>query len=404
MTGDPAVAGLEVYIVGGAVRDRLLGRPIHDRDWVVVGTTPAQMRARGFQQVGKDFPVFLHPKTHEEYALARTERKRGPGHRGFTCDASPDITLEADLARRDLTINAMAEDADGRVIDPFDGASDLAARRLRHVSPAFSEDPLRVFRVARFAAVLGFSTAPETLALMGEMARSGELRSLSAERVWQETEKALRSAQPSAYFSLLGRCQALDDWFAELADDWRNPAKTAKLPVDDAHPAHDRMRSRLGAALDAAAAAGDSLSIRAAMVLGSPGLPAVEQLTDRLRLPNQIRETVVLSQTVSPLVRAASGEHLARVSLLLEHDGLRRPQRLNDAISACCRVLGVDAGPLLRWLEAARERIEALDYSTIAAAADARGAIPGKIREAQLAELSTVSFPVDETAHSGTSS
>lgn len=208
---------MEVYLVGGAVRDALLGRPVVERDWVVVGSTPEEMLRLGYRQVGRDFPVFLHPETSEEYALARTERKTGPGHTGFVCHAGPDVTLEDDLRRRDLTVNAMAQHEDGTLADPFGGRADLDARVLRHVSDAFVEDPLRVFRVARFAAQLdGFDVAPETLALMRRMAEEGALAELAAERVWQELHKALGAAAPRRFFEVLEAAHAMQPWFDEL--------------------------------------------------------------------------------------------------------------------------------------------------------------------------------------------
>ena len=210
---------MKVYLVGGAVRDQLLGLPVKDRDWIVVGTEPATLLSLGYQQVGKDFPVFLNPKTKEEYALARTERKAGAGYTGFICDFSPTITLEQDLIRRDLTINAMAQSEDGEIIDPYGGKQDLENRILRHISPAFSEDPLRVLRVARFAAryhSLGFKIASETLALMAELAQSGELQHLTAERVWLETEKALNEKNPEIYFETLHKTGALSVLFPEI--------------------------------------------------------------------------------------------------------------------------------------------------------------------------------------------
>ncbi|MFC3284705.1 polynucleotide adenylyltransferase [Litchfieldella rifensis] len=218
--GDPRLVGLEVYRVGGAVRDSRLGWPVYDNDWVVVGATPADMRARGFKPVGRDFPVFLHPETHEEYALARTERKQGHGYTGFAVYANPQVTLEEDLARRDLTINAMAEDRAGHLVDPYGGAHDLESRLLRHVSPAFVEDPLRVLRTARFLAryqSLGFAIAEETRALMCQLAEGGELTHLVAERVWAETEKALGEPHPEAYFRALSDCGALAILMPELA-------------------------------------------------------------------------------------------------------------------------------------------------------------------------------------------
>ena len=210
---------MKVYLVGGAVRDQLLGLPVKDRDWIVVGVVPATLLSLGYQQVGKDFPVFLNPKTKEEYALARTERKSSAGYTGFICDFSPTITLEQDLIRRDLTINAMAQSEDGEIIDPYGGKQDLENRILRHISPAFSEDPLRVLRVARFAAryhSLGFKIASETLSLMAELAQSEELQHLTAERVWLETEKALNEKNPEIYFETLHKTGALKVLFPEI--------------------------------------------------------------------------------------------------------------------------------------------------------------------------------------------
>ena len=200
---------MQVYRVGGAVRDRLLGLPVRDIDWVVVGATPQQMLDLGYQAVGKDFPVFLHPKTHQEYALARLERKSGHGYTGFEVHASPDVTLEEDLLRRDLTINAIAEDEHGNLIDPYGGQADLAAKVLRHVSPAFSEDPVRILRLARFAARFDFAVAPETMALMRQMVADGEVDHLVAERVWQEIAKGLMEDRPSQMFAMLMGCGAL---------------------------------------------------------------------------------------------------------------------------------------------------------------------------------------------------
>ena len=211
---------MRIYKVGGAVRDTLLGRPYHETDWVVVGSEPKAMLTAGYTQVGRDFPVFLHPKTKEEYALARTERKTAPGHQGFTVHADPSVTLEQDLERRDLTINAMAMDDDGKVIDPYSGQADLQAKLLRHVSPHFVEDPLRVLRVARFAARyhhLGFYIADDTLALMTDIAGAGELSHLSVERVWVETEKALGEQHPEVYWQVLADCSALPVLMPEVA-------------------------------------------------------------------------------------------------------------------------------------------------------------------------------------------
>jgi tRNA nucleotidyltransferase (CCA-adding enzyme) len=211
---------VEIFLVGGAVRDALLGLPVRERDWVVVGSTPTEMQRLGYRQVGRDFPVFLHPQTSEEYALARTERKVASGHTGFVCHAGPDVTLEEDLRRRDLTVNAIAQAPDGALIDPFGGTSDIAARCLRHVSDAFVEDPLRVFRVARFAAQLGafeFRVAVETQALLHDMCRQDLVAELAPERIWQELHKALDAAAPGAFFEVLRACEGLGRWFSELA-------------------------------------------------------------------------------------------------------------------------------------------------------------------------------------------
>ena len=213
---------MDIYLVGGAVRDKLLGIPVKDRDWVVVGATPEEMLAQGYKQVGADFPVFLHPKTHEEYALARTERKQGHGYHGFTVYSAPDVTLEDDLRRRDLTINAMAMAEDGTLVDPFNGQQDLESRQLRHVSEAFAEDPLRILRAARFAARfdhLGFRVADDTMALMRTMVEDGEVRHLVPERVWQEIQRALHEVTPVTFFEVLRDCGALRDLIPELADD-----------------------------------------------------------------------------------------------------------------------------------------------------------------------------------------
>ncbi|MGH8596648.1 MAG: multifunctional CCA addition/repair protein, partial [Gammaproteobacteria bacterium] len=207
---------MDIYEVGGAVRDRLLGRAVVDHDWVVVGATPADLTAQGFRQVGRDFPVFLHPKTQEEHALARTERKRGSGYRGFTFDTATSVTLEQDLERRDLTINAIAEDSRGNIIDPFNGRADLAAGVLRHITAAFSEDPLRVLRVARFAARFDYRVAAETMVLMTKMSAGGELATLAPERVWRELERAMSEPYPGRFIEVLRTCGALVKIFPEI--------------------------------------------------------------------------------------------------------------------------------------------------------------------------------------------
>ncbi len=251
----PLPQPVRIYRVGGSVRDEILGRAVADRDYVVVGATPELMLASGFRPVGRDFPVFLHPETQEEYALARTERKQGTGHRGFAFFASPEVTLEDDLLRRDLTINAMARDDRGALIDPHGGARDLAAGVLRHVSPAFAEDPLRVLRVARFAARLGFAIAPETMRLMRAIVDSGELATLAAERVWQELAKGLGESQPSRMIEALAACGALRALLPEIAalfDDALRPAEWLEL-----FAAADALRrpERLAGLVDACACA-----------------------------------------------------------------------------------------------------------------------------------------------------
>ena len=272
---DRYLAGLEVYRVGGAVRDALLGWPVTDVDWVVVGATPEAMQERSFKPVGVDFPVFLHPDTHEEFALARTERKSGHGYTGFEVHASPAVTLEQDLERRDLTINAMARGADGSLVDPFNGQADLAARVLRHVSPAFVEDPLRVLRVARFLARYaghGFVIADETRALMRQLVDSGELAHLVAERVWAETEKALGESWPEHYFTALDDCGALAVLMPQLAHEGPSLAETLarlqRLPEDIDHL--------------------DVVAWRWARLVEHLGAPARRQLAESLRLPRRV--------------------------------------------------------------------------------------------------------------------
>src|SRR5580658_9879526 len=295
---------MQVYLVGGAVRDRLLGRPVGERDWVVVGATPAELTAQGFTPVGKDFPVFLHPQSKEEYALARQERKVAPGYHGFTTVFSPQVTLEEDLKRRDLTINAMAEDSTGRIVDPYGGQRDLNDRWLRHVSEAFAEDPVRVLRVARFAARYadaGFRIAPDTRALMAQMTASGEIAALTPERVWRETARALLEPRPEVFFQTLLECGALAVLMPELA-----ALSGVPQPVKW-HPEVDTF-VHIMLALSIAAARQASLAVRYAVLLHDLGkaltpqehwpahhrheelgVAAIEQLSQRLRAPNECR-------------------------------------------------------------------------------------------------------------------
>lgn len=320
---DSRLAGLQVYRVGGAVRDALLGWPVYDNDWVVVGATPDAMRKRGFKSVGRDFPVFLHPETAEEYALARTERKSGHGYAGFEVHASPDVTLEEDLLRRDLTINAIAESSEGALTDPFDGRGDIEQRVLRHISSAFSEDPLRVLRTARFLAryaSLGFTIAPETLALMREVSHSGELEHLAAERVWVETEKALGEPSPEVYFTTLKRCDALAIWWPELKEELLKKGLVAMAKTPDAgasavshwryaqlvSPLNDGQREALAERLKLPNAV-SQLARHAALthgligaVLSGPNVLFWLERLDGWRKPAQVEEQLVLVNVLAP--------------------------------------------------------------------------------------------------------
>ena len=342
---------MRVYLVGGAVRDRLLGHPYHEKDYVVVGATPEQLIAQGYQPVGKDFPVFLHPKTKEEYALARTERKSGHGYHGFEFYTDPSVTLEDDLIRRDLTINAMAMDDDGTIYDPYHGQQDLADKILRHVSPAFAEDPLRVLRVARFAAryaQYGFTVADETLDLMRQLTESGELNALTPERVWKETSRALMEDHADVYFEVLRACGALKVLFPEINALYGVPQRPEYHPEIDCG-IHTMM------ALQQACKAHYSLDVRFAVLmhdLGKAltpkeelprhimheerGIKPVTEVCDRLRVPTQTKQ----------LALAVCKEHLkchqaftlkaGTVWRLLQRlDVLRRPERVEAFLQAC---------------------------------------------------------------------
>jgi tRNA nucleotidyltransferase (CCA-adding enzyme) len=337
---------VKTYLVGGAVRDGLLNLPIKDRDWVVTGTTPEAMLTAGYQQVGRDFPVFLHPKTREEYALARTERKSGQGYTGFITWFAPDVTLEQDLQRRDLTINAIAQDSDGNIIDPFNGRHDIQQRLLRHVSAAFNEDPLRVLRVARFAARfahLNFRIADETMALMQHMAASGELAHLTAERVWKETESALQSPNPQVFFQVLRDCNALAVLFPEIDKLFGVPAPAKWHPEIDTG-VHTLMTLAIAAQLS------PEVDIRFATLChdvgkaltppekwpshhghGLAGVPVVEQLCQRLRVPNHVRDLSLLVTEFHDIVHTVerqSSETL--VGLFDRIDAWRKPQRVEQ--------------------------------------------------------------------------
>lgn len=339
---------MKSYLVGGAVRDALLRLPVKDRDWVVVGATPAVMLAAGYQQVGKAFPVFLHPASREEYALARTERKSGQGYTGFICDFTPDVTLEQDLLRRDLTINAIAQDEQGKLVDPYHGQADIEQRWLRHVSPAFNEDPLRVLRVARFAARfahLGFRIAEETQLLMQEIVASGEMRYLTPERVWKETELALATHNPHVYFQTLRDCGALVELFPEIDALFGVPAPAKWHPEIDTG-VHTLMTLAMAAQLS------PEIDIRFATLChdlgkgltppalwpshhghGLAGVPLIEALCTRLRVPNHLRDLAMLVAEVHDIIHTIERQSAtALVALFDKMDAWRKPLRIEQIV------------------------------------------------------------------------
>lgn len=320
---------MKVYLVGGAVRDQLLDKSVKDRDWVVVGSTPADMLANGFEQVGKDFPVFLHPHSHEEYALARTERKQGKGYTGFICHADASVTLEEDLLRRDLTINAMAQDTDGQLVDPYHGYQDLQNGVLRHVSPAFAEDPLRILRVARFAARyhhLGFTIAAETMSLMIEMVNSGEATHLVAERVWQETERALSEPHPGVYFQVLHQCGALNDLLSPLTLQQVIPATAItalETSVKSNHPETIRFATFI-----------ICLFVCSDLINKAATIGTFEQFAENIKLPNQFK--AISKAGIQLLVPLTTTPVSAKTvwQCLKQADATRRPERFKEIITA----------------------------------------------------------------------
>ncbi|MBY6064659.1 hypothetical protein [Pseudidiomarina sediminum] len=342
---------MEIYLVGGAVRDKLLGKTVHERDYVVVGASPADLTKLGYRQVGKDFPVFLHPTTNEEYALARTERKAGVGYTGFAIDAAPTVTLEQDLLRRDLTINAIAEREDGSLIDPYHGLRDLEARVLRHVSEAFVEDPLRVLRVARFAARFaedGFTVAPETLALMRAISAGGELSTLAAERVWQETRKAFATAAPITYLRTLQQAHALQPWLLEFND-------SALL---------DRLEQRLSGLCPT------EPMLAYACCVGELDAIAGQALATRLRVPNEW-------EYMAELARHCHYQNLPTthakqwMQCIQRADGWRRPERI-DYLLQIWRQQGQSQQQGEQFI-AAYQAAKAVNARELIAAAKARG-------------------------------
>jgi tRNA nucleotidyltransferase (CCA-adding enzyme) len=342
---------MQVYLVGGAVRDALLGLPVKERDWVVVGGTRDELLRLKYREVGRDFPVFLHPDTHEEHALARLERKVAPGYRGFSVEFGPQVTLEEDLARRDLPINAIAEDQDGKLLDPHGGRRDLEARLLRHVSPAFVEDPVRVLRVARFAArfaSLGFKVAPETMALMRSMVTRGEVDALVAERVWQETEKALRCPKAAEFFRVLRECGALRVIFPEIDALFGVPQPVQWHPEIDSG-VHTMM------VLEQAARLSEEPAVRFAALVHDLGkaltpqaewprhrgheehsVALIEALSARLRLPAEYRDlAIIVARYHGHVHRAFELRPGTILEILEKSDAFRRPERFAQALLAC---------------------------------------------------------------------
>jgi len=397
---------MQVYLVGGAVRDALLGQPVKERDWVVVGGTREDLLRLKYREVGRDFPVFLHPETHQEYALARLERKVSPGYRGFAVEFGPEVTLEEDLARRDLTINAMAQAADGTLVDPYGGRRDLDARVLRHVSPAFVEDPVRVLRVARFAArfaPLGFRIASETLDLMRAMVDRGEVDALVAERVWQETEKALREPKASEFFRALRECGALAHIYPEIDALFGVPQPAEWHPEIDTG-VHTLM------VLDQAALLSPDLKVRfAALVhdLGKGTTPPeqwpghrgheersvslIEALADRLRVPGDYRDlSVIVARYHGNVHRAAELKPSTILEILERADAFRRSERFSQVLLACEADSRGRAGlenlpyPQRPYLQAARDAAAAVKPSAQDIAAHSGEKIAELIRRRRL--------------------
>jgi tRNA nucleotidyltransferase (CCA-adding enzyme) len=370
---------MKIYTVGGAVRDELLGLAVTDRDYVVVGADPAEMARRGFKPVGADFPVFLHPETHEEYALARTERKTAPGYKGFAFHAAPDVTLEDDLRRRDLTINAMARGEDGVLIDPYGGERDLRSGVLRHVSEAFAEDPVRILRVARFAARFGFAIAPETLALMRDMVARGEADALVPERVWQELARGLMEANPARMVDALRECGALARVMPELDQRFSD----AEVP------------ERLAARLARAALNGHGLAVRFALLLVDLAPEALERLLARLNPPADCRDLALAAVRERELLASAAGlDAEATLGILERSDAFRRAERLErllevaecDTLAAANKAFAPRAA-LMQALAAARK----VDGGAVAR--EHPDDVPGAIRRARLTAIAALQPP-----------
>jgi tRNA nucleotidyltransferase (CCA-adding enzyme) len=362
---------MKIYSVGGSVRDELLGIAVQDRDHVVVGADPAEMLKRGFRAVGADFPVFLHPETHEEYALARTERKTAPGYRGFVFHADPGVTLEEDLRRRDLTINAMARGEDGALVDPYGGERDLRAGVLRHVSPAFAEDPVRILRVARFAARFAFMIAPETMALMREMVRSGEADALVPERVWQELSRGLMEKVPSRMIAVLRECGALARILPELDRSLTRPGAPESL----------------ARRLDCTAARGHALAVRFASLALELAPEELAALVERVNAPGDCRELARLAAIERGEIGRRDLDAESTLSLLERADAFRRPERL-DRLLETAECDGAEAFAPRERLKRALEAARGVDAAKIAR--DNPGDIPGALRRARLVAIASL--------------
>lgn len=364
---------MDTYLVGGAVRDELLGIPVKDRDWVVVGTTPEQMEKAGFKAVGRDFPVFLHPKTHEEYALARTERKTGPGYHGFHFNTDITVSLEDDLLRRDLTINAIAKNGDDDLIDPHNGQQDITNKVLRHVSPAFMEDPVRVLRIAKFMARfshLGFTVHDSTSQLIKDMVSSGEVDNLVAERVWQEFNAALISQTPSAFFTTMLNTNALDRIMPELSGIVEHKGSLE--------------------ALDKAAKISDSASMRFASLcthFNAKNAATLEQFFQRLRAPKDVAELALLSARHTQQCQQAKNLNAKDLHALLKSlDATRRPERFKEFVAAVDVHAATDADHTLHLLTCA-EAMANIDAAGIAKSQSDKSKIATAIRHAEIVAI-----------------
>lgn len=403
---------MEVYLVGGAVRDGLLGLPVSERDWVVVGARPEDLQAQGYIPVGREFPVFLHPQTKEEYALARLERKTSPGYRGFVTQFSPDVSLEDDLRRRDLTINAMAQDKSGRIVDPYGGRKDLENKILRHVSDAFVEDPVRILRLARFAARftdLGFTVAAETVALMRQMVTSGEVDALVPERVWQETERALGESRPDVFFQTLRECGALAVIFPEIDALYGVPQPPRWHPEVDTG-VHVMLAVRYAASIGATTAARFAVLMHDLGKAVTPsnqwpshrgheeaGVPLVEALSERLRVPNSYRELAVLGARHHAVIHRAAELRTDTILRLFETvDAFRRPERFLELLQVCesdargRTGLETQPYPQADYLRRARDAAAAVQLTEEERAGLKGPAIGERIRSNRLAAISQV--------------